>query len=127
MTSAEKWENQLMLFKSVPAKTAIKPSIWEPFKEDTPSLTEQFEVLSTIPNYHKWAWPSEKSHSVKFEQRFLTSSRHYPGSPRNRIMQALIYRREAKRIIQQCLLNIDGKPVPVIYERAGKRKLESKS
>jgi hypothetical protein len=52
------------------------------------SLEEQFFLISSLPNFHKWNWG--KSHSkceVKFEQRFSTSCRYYPGSPRNRVLQ----------------------------------------
>ena len=52
------------------------------------TLEDQFFLLSSIPNFHKWTWfPEPKKMEVKFIQRFSTSCERYPGSPRNRILQ----------------------------------------
>jgi len=96
----------MMSYRSNPSAKSFSVSITEPM-EGMLSLENQFILISSLPNNHKWDWPSESNNrNVKFEQRFSTSTRRYPSSPRNRIIQAMIYRTDPWNIISDCLYNI---------------------
>ena len=59
---------------------------------DNLSLKDQFLLLSSLPNHHKWPWiPEVKKLEVKFCQRFSSSCFRYPASPRNRVLQVSKY------------------------------------
>ena len=64
---------------------------------EMPTLQSKFCLLNSIPNHHKWNWTlSEKAskQQLKFEMRFSSSNRYYPGSPRNRLINAIACPRE---------------------------------
>ena len=71
------------------------------------SMEDQFSVLSLLPNHHKWQW-NKFVKSLRFEQRLSSTSRYYPGSPRNRIIQAFCFRDDFREICNQCVKNILG-------------------
>ena len=58
--------------------------------------------MNSIPNHHNWNWtPSEKAskQQLKFEMRFSSSNRYYPGSPRNRLINAIACPREVSETL----------------------------
>lgn len=81
-------------------------------------MEEQFAIISSLPNNHKWKWnQNATSKQFKFEQKFSCSSKYYPGSPRNRILQACCFRDDPENIVVACLENICGKKVEVPYPK----------
>nr|XP_047139151.1 uncharacterized protein LOC124815053 [Hydra vulgaris] len=52
---------------------------------------------------------------VKYEQKFSNSCRYFPGSPRNRILQASFYRVTSDNIIVSILRNVFGVKETVVY------------
>ena len=80
------------------------------------SLSAQFQCISLIPNYHKWPWNLKgKSVHLRFVQKFSTSCRYYPGSPRNRILQAMMYRENDVTITTAILENLSGSKKLIPY------------
>ncbi|XP_066914930.1 uncharacterized protein [Clytia hemisphaerica] len=65
--------------------------IFDRVAESSLDFREQLEMICSIPNFYKWLWtlddPSKQQ--VKFEQKFSSSTRYLPGSPRNRIVHAV--------------------------------------
>ena len=58
--------------------------------------------MNSIPNHHNWNWtPSEKAskQQLKFEMRFSSSNRYYPGSSRNRLINAIACPREVSETL----------------------------
>ena len=108
-------ESKIKQYRSTASQSSTKP--WYLRELDTTlSLTGQFRVISSIPNYHRWCWPNINSKSqFKYEQRFSTSCKYYPGSPRNRIVQAWCYRDDPLPIINACIRNILGVECGVPY------------
>ena len=88
------------------------------------SLEMQFKLINALPNFHKYPWFKMVKH-LKHEQRMPTSTRMYPGSPRNRILQAASYRPNPSPIIRDVLMHLVGCKIPVRYPdkgNKGKRK-----
>ena len=71
------------------------------------SLQEQIDVLAMLPNYHKWQW-GDQPEDVKMEQRFSSSSRYFPGSPRKRIVNAIVVGEERVQMILDTLQQLLG-------------------
>ena len=71
------------------------------------SIEDQFSVLSFLPNHHKWQWKNVVK-SVRLKQRLSSKRRYFPGSPRNRIIQAFSFRDDFMEICNQCVRNILG-------------------
>ena len=117
------WEEILMTYRSNPSNNYEMANIWE-ICDDVLPVEKQFECLSLLPNYHKWQWngPVKK---LRHEQRFSTSCRNYPASPRNRIIQSSFYRKENPEIIEACLFNILGVSVSVNYPVSEKKVYKS--
>ena len=88
-------------------------SVWSQLPEQL-SIEDQFALLSSLPNYHKWLWGVPVK-VLRFEQKLSTSCRYYPGSPRNRIIQACCFRNESLEIVRACLFNVLGEKVKVTY------------
>ena len=64
---------------------------------EMPTLQSIFGLLNSIPNHHKWNCTSNEKASkqqLKFEMRFSSSNRRYPGSPRNRLINVIACPRE---------------------------------
>ena len=116
---AELWEENLMLFRSNPTYRSAN-SIWEPVPHDL-TLEHQFFLLSCLPNFHKWKW-DKRVNITRFCQRFPNSCRFYPGSPRNRIIQAFSFREETESVIRVCVKNIRGENTIVPYVNPKSKK-----
>ncbi|XP_065683138.1 uncharacterized protein LOC105847137 isoform X2 [Hydra vulgaris] len=101
---AEEWENSLMFHRSNPQGISSYGKLWTAIQEN-PSLENQFSLLSDLPNHHKWMW-DKLVKILRYEQKFSTSCRYFPGSPRNRILQAIFYQNNYVNIIRSCLKNI---------------------
>ncbi|XP_065662188.1 uncharacterized protein LOC136084880 isoform X2 [Hydra vulgaris] len=110
---AEEWEKILMLHRSNPQGNSSYGKLWTKILE-LPTLENQFSLLSDLPNHHKWMW-DKLTKILRFEQKFSTSCRYFPGSPRNRILQALFYRNNSFDIIKSCLKNTFNIKEPVVY------------
>ena len=57
-----------------------------------------------------------------FCQQFPYSCRFYPGSPRNRIIQAFFFREESESVIRACVKNIRGENTIVPYVNPKSKK-----
>ena len=79
------------------------------------TIQDQFKVLSDLPNYHKWRWYGENQKDIRFEQ-FSSCCSRYPGSPRNRIIQAIVYRQDFHLLVYSVLKNIFGSSCEVPYK-----------
>ena len=101
----EIWEEQLLRYKISHANANHEDiSIFKQSDCSNLTLQHQLDLLSNIPNSHKWLWslddPSKQQ--VKFEQRFSLSSRYIAGSPRNRIINTVV-KNGNPRIVSQSL------------------------
>ena len=97
-----------MAFRSSPINKDIRgTSSLVSGKHTQLSMEDQFSILSILPNHHKWPW-KEVVKSLRFEQRLSSTRRYYPGSPRNRIIQAFCFRDDFREICIQCVKNILG-------------------
>ena len=76
----------------------------------------QCNYISTIPNYHKWFWKFEKNVGITYEQRFSSSCKRYPGSPRNRIVQAISFRAEHHLVVFAVIKTILGYPCEIPHK-----------
>ena len=92
-----------------------------------PTLQSKFCLLNSIPNHHKWNWtPSLKAskQQLKFEMRFTSSNRYYPGSTRNLFINAIACPREvSKTLILTTLhsyLGILNKIPPLLLDETSK-------
>ena len=87
------------------------------------SLAQQQRYINSLPNHHKWPFPGVNSSYLKYEQRFSTSSRYPPGSPRNRIIQSWTnYREDSDDVIFDVLYNIYFDEIPLRYMNKTERK-----
>lgn len=87
------------------------------------SLVQQQRYINSLPNHHKWPFPGVDSSKLKYEQRFSTSTRYHPGSPRNRILQAWShYRQDSDDVIFDVLYNIFFDQIPLRYMNRRERK-----
>ena len=91
------------------------------------NVSNQFKFMSTIPNYYKWCWEGEKSPQLKNEQRFSSCCARYPGSPRNRIIQALCFRDEFHLIVFAVLKCIVGENSEIPYKIIKEMKRKARS
>jgi len=108
-----RWEECMNLYRVNPSDQLIKATIWDAVDEEL-TLEEQFRLISTLPNYHKWNW-GEHVVKIKSYQKLSNSCRAYPTSPRNRILQACCFRPESRKIVSSCLQNIRGLKVKICY------------
>ena len=114
-------QNALVNYRSSKASSGIEE--WYLRSLNNLSLEDQFRVLTSLPNYHRWNWVKPIT-QLKFEQRFSTCSKYYPASPRNRIIQAWCFRDHPSEIINSCIRNILGIQSDVPYPQrslGGKR------
>ena len=81
--------------------------------------------MSTISNYQKWCWEGEKNSQLKNEQRFSSCCTRYPGSPRNRIIQALCFRDESHLIVFAVVKCIVGENSEIPYKIIKEMKRQS--
>ena len=85
------WEEALLAFRTTQKKDVTE---FNYNTTNTPDLNieQQFALISSIPNFHKWSWNEvTKKEEIKFEQRLSTCCRYFPGSPRNRILQVIYF------------------------------------
>lgn len=111
------WEEVLTVYRSNPTSTTVNniPSILEKQQQEM-SLHQQHMILNQIPNLHKWPWNNTSILNITHPQKFSISSRRYPGSPRNRILQAKRFREACDDIVIDCLQNVfENISVPVRY------------
>lgn len=97
-------------------------SIWNDL-DYSPDLSQQFQMLNSISNFHFWPWSGNVRRQVLLQERLPNTTRFYPGSPRHRILQAIHYRPNAAKIVFDVLMNITGCNVEVRYEKTQKRKV----
>ena len=106
----EEWENILMVFRSNPLKKdKVQRGRSSLVSEGLTQLTmeDQFSVFLLLPNHHKWQW-NDVVKSVKLKQRLSSTFPCFPGSPRNRIIQACCFKDDFLEIGNQCVRNILG-------------------
>ena len=116
-TSCNDWETMFVSFKQTDessTKLTLKMEISRNL-----SLDEQQALLMTLPNHHKW--PFLNSRETKYDQQFSNSRRRYPGSPRNRIIQAWFFREEPFEIIHDVLVNLFCCSLKIRYPEKEKR------
>lgn len=116
------WEAKLDLFRSNPTATVVK-SIWD-VTDPSISLECQYELISSISNYHKWDLGNDNN-GVKFAQRFPDCCRYHPGSPRNKIIQACCFRVDSYKIVKSCFEILQGLDVEVCYRRRKRKRVAS--
>ncbi|XP_057310230.1 uncharacterized protein LOC130648210 [Hydractinia symbiolongicarpus] len=113
------WENLLLTYRANKVQSTELVSFKLPMIHHELSLESQFFYISSIPNFHKWVWCSDeiKQVEVKYVQKFSTSCRRYPASPRNRILQACNFRgsEEASEVVIAVLNCILGNIVEIPY------------
>ncbi|XP_065681366.1 uncharacterized protein LOC136095076 [Hydra vulgaris] len=102
-----------MLHRSNPQGTSMFGKLWSVLLEN-PLLEDQFRILSDIPIHHKWKWDKPVK-ILRHEQKFSNSCKYFPGSPRNRILQASIYRVGSESIILSLFKNVFGIKETVTY------------
>ena len=88
------------------------------------SLQEQLDLLSEIPNNHHFLWSLKDpaKQQVKFEQQFSTST-HYPcGSPRNRIINTVVYNNKPSTIVHALHTMLDIFDGPDVSAPPAKRR-----
>ena len=110
----KEWETQLLQYRSKQLKEMNSLDIFKTTYDTVLSLEEQFFLISSIPNNHKWLW-SNPLPFLKFEQKFTTSKRYFPGSPRNRIIQYFHDRENYQDIFIDVLKNVIGEKVTIRY------------
>ena len=82
--SVERWEkciNDFAVENSVKEYLTLEKCVDIYKTSVTLSIVDQFQVISTLPNFHRWN--VQKTHGVKMDEYFIKSSR----SPRNRILK----------------------------------------
>lgn len=67
----------------------------------------------------------KRNSELTHKQKFSSASRRYPGSPRNRIIQACCFRDHPDDIVYDCLFNIAVGFTRARYQR--KYKINSRS
>ena len=124
------WERELLKFRL----HGSSQDVWNVNTSTTSvemNISNQFKFMSTIPNYHKWCWEGEKNSQLKNEQRFSSCCTRYPGSPRNRIIQALCFRDESHLIVfavVKCIVGENSEiPYKIIKEMKRQRKDSQKN
>ena len=105
-SSRDDWRNDLNQFRSNPGTPVQQPMLTSDLLSDDTvlDLKQQFSLINQLPNLHKWPWDGAKV-NIYHLQKFSIASRWYPGSPRNRIIQAFCYRDEPRNIVFDCLYN----------------------
>ena len=116
MEVAPMWQNLLNQFRGNPAISTTTCKYDVPI-DGSINIVNQFDVLSSLPNHHRWCWTDCINPQFKFEQRFSTSNSYYPGSPRNRIIQAWCYRDSPEDIISACLSHLVYGEGDVVYPK----------
>ncbi|XP_057294024.1 uncharacterized protein LOC130622573 isoform X2 [Hydractinia symbiolongicarpus] len=118
MSSPTIWEElevQLLNFRMASSTKNNYPAFNSSFSS-TLSLQQQFQLISSIPNYHKWSWYLEKNNDVRLEQKFSNSCRRFPGSPRNRIIQAVKYRLDSQLIVYSIIKTLHSEFSEIPYK-----------
>ena len=86
------WEEALLSFRRTQKKDIMEMDYCKADIPEILSLEQQFGLITSIPNFHKWPWNTlKKKIEIKFEQRLSTCCRYFPGSPRNRILQVTLF------------------------------------
>jgi len=120
-TESSIWDTKLDHFKINPVISTHK-SIWDITDDHNMTMEEQFNIMSSIPNYHKWDW-GKNINGIKFAQKFSNCTRYHPASPRNRIVEACCHRNDSFNIVKGCLQRLRGVDVSVHYQtQSAKRK-----
>ena len=86
--------------------------------KDNLTIEGQYQYLSAIPNYHKWVWECEKDCGLMVEQRFSSSCSHYPGSLKNRYVQAIAFRMDCHLIVFLIVKHLLGYTCEIPYKAA---------
>ena len=84
--------------------------------KDSLTIEEQHQYISAIPNYHKWVWECEKDRVLMVEQKFSSSCSRYPGSPRNRIVQAIAFWMDCHLIVFSIVKHLLGYACEIPYK-----------
>lgn len=124
----DEWQTELLKCKIEMSgqTTNENNSIFDPVEECSLEVEQQLRLICMLPNFSKWLWNLEdpSKQQIKFPQKFSTSSRWGPGSPRNRIINAVV-RNAKKDIVIEALHTMLSiyKPIEVsCCEQARKRK-----
>ena len=129
------WERDLLRYRlNEPSNKKLELCAF--IDKDSLTIEEQYQYISAIPNYHKWTWECEKDRGLMVEQRFSSSCPRYPGSPRNRIVQAIAFRMDCHLIVFSIVKHLLGYACEIPYKavkemnckrkNASKRKQKSK-
>ena len=95
-------------------------TIWS--KKESLDIKEQFQVINSIPNFHKWPWEDKLVSILRFTQRLPASKSCYPGSPRHRIFHAIDKISKPGPVIYAIVGNISGESIPVYCSKPRKRR-----
>ena len=81
-------------------------------------IKEQFQVIDSIPNFHKWPWEDNLASFL----RLPASKSCYPGSPRHRIFHAIDIIPKPGPVINAIVGNISGESIPVNCSKPRNRR-----
>lgn len=106
------WEASLVAYKLQNLNSSEEAeSIFQKSNYTGPlSLQEQLDILSEIPNNHYYLWSLAKDpaeQQVKFAQRFSTSTKYPCSSPRNRIINTVVFNATPSNIINALHVMLD--------------------
>ena len=94
--------------------------------EDSLTIEEQHQYLPAVTNYRKWVRECEKDRGLMVGQRFSSSCPRYPGSSRNRIVQAISFRIDCHLTVFSIVKRLLGYtceiPYKAVKEMNSKRK-----
>ena len=129
------WERDLLRYR-LNEPNNEKLDMCAVIDKDCLTIEEQYQYLPAFPNYHKCVWECEKDRDLIVEQRFSSSCSHYPGSPKNRIVQAIAFRMECHLIAFSIVKHLLGYTCEILHsavkemnskrKNAFKRKQKSK-
>uniref|UniRef100_A0A7M5UHH5 HMG domain-containing protein n=2 Tax=Clytia hemisphaerica TaxID=252671 RepID=A0A7M5UHH5_9CNID len=110
--------------------TDFRPSfnhklIWNDI--ETPSISQQFAVVNSLPNFHYYSWDGKPVKVVRYQDRLPSASK--PKSPRNIIIKAFENADCAGYVISSTLSHITGHPtdLPHVISQTSKRRKVTKS
>jgi len=123
------WSSSMTLYRSNQPISNQCANQYDFFNDALPThltLKEQFQVISSLPNHHKWKWDTHCT-KLRFRQKLSSVCRYPPASPRNRIINACCWRDDSHSIVTSVVLNIFGSKVPVNYcKRRNKNNIKVK-
>ena len=95
--------------------------------KDSLTIEKQHQYLLAIPNYHKWVWECEKDRGLMVEQRFSSSCLRYPGSSRNRIVQAIAFWMDCYLVVFLIVKHLLGYTCQIPYKTVKERNIKKKN